>query len=92
MSEDAARVEIYKKAQIAFKKLSPKDGDIVVIKFPDNIHPQQMETFAEHMDGIIPEGVTIFCTRSAVEIDCLPKQELNDLGWYNINTGNESIN
>lgn len=82
--------KVYDKATLAFQKLKPRDGDIIVITFPDDIQPQQMQNFAEQLQPQIPDDVTILCTRAGVTIDNLPESEMNKLGWYKFN--NTTIN
>ena len=79
MSDD---YKIYDKVQASFQKLEPTSGDIIIIKFPEDIHPKQMEVFAENLYGIIPEQVTILCTRDGVEINKISEAEMNLNGWY----------
>ncbi len=92
--KDPAQDKIYERADIAFKKLSAADGDIIVVTFPSNILMEQMQAFASYMESAIPTGVTVFCTKDGVTMDLLPKEQLNALGWYNMNdtTGSETIN
>lgn len=76
----------YDHATLAFKKLSPHKGDIIIISFPDDIHPQQMQLFTEQLQPQIPDDVTILCTRAGVSIKKLPEIEMNKLGWYRFDT------
>jgi len=78
--------KIYDRASLAFQKLSPKDGDVIVISFPADIEPLQMQLFAEGLQPHIPKGVTILCSRSGVTIQNLPEAEMNALGWYKFDT------
>lgn len=80
----------YDKATLAFQKLSPHEGDIIVITFPDDIQPQQMQLFAEQLQPQIPDDVTILCARAGVTIESLPELEMNNLGWYKFD--NKTIN
>lgn len=80
MNDDGYKV--YDTAQVAFQKLSPSDGDIMVIKFPADIHPEQMQAFGEGLQGQIPDGVTVLCTRSGMEIENIPETAMNQMGWY----------
>ena len=76
----------YDKATLAFQKLDPKEGDIIIINFPNDIHPAQMQLFAEQLQPQIPEDVTILCTRAGVTVQSLPEAEMNKMGWYKFDT------
>jgi len=76
----------YDKATLAFQKLSPMEGDIIVISFPKDIEPMQMQLFAEQLQPQIPDDVTILCTRAGVTIQTLPEAEMNKMGWYKFDT------
>ncbi len=76
----------YDQAEIAFKKLKVSAGDIIVITFPSDIEPKQMEMFGEQINPLIPEDVTILCTRSGVTVETLSKDVLNAAGWYKFDT------
>ena len=78
--------KVYNKATIAFQTLSPHAGDVVVITFPDDIHPTQMQLFAEQLQPTIPDDVTILCTRAGVTVQSLPEAEMNKMGWYKFDT------
>lgn len=80
----------YDKATLAFQKLNPSEGDVIIITFPDDIHPQQMQLFAEQLQPQIPEDVTILCTRAGVTIENFSEVEMNKMGWYKFN--NVTIN
>lgn len=74
-----------KQTTIAMEKLAAKDGDIIVVTFPNSTTHPQMKEVATYMESAIPDGITVFCTREEVSIKLLPKSRLNGLGWYNIN-------
>ena len=76
--------KIYDTATLAFQKLNPQDGDIIIINFPYDIHPEQMKLFAEQLKPQIPENVTILCTREGVTVNSFSEEEMNKLGWYKI--------
>lgn len=78
--------KIYEQAEIAFKKLKVNDGDIIIITFPSDIEPKQMELFGKQISPLIPEDVTVLCTRSGVTVETLPKDVLNAAGWYKFDT------
>ena len=82
MNDDGYKV--YDTAQVAFQKLEPTDGDVMVIKFPADIHPAQMEAFGAGLQGQIPDGVTVLCTRSGMDIQNFSEAEMNANGWYKL--------
>lgn len=78
--------KIYDKARLAFEKLEVSEGDIVVVKFPDDILPEQMSLFAEGLQEHTPPGVLVLCTRAGVEIETFTETEMNKHGWYKFDT------
>jgi hypothetical protein len=76
--------KVYDTAQVAFQKLEPTDGDVMVIRFPADIHPMQMQKFADGLQGQVPKGVTVLCTRSGMEIENFSEAKMNALGWYKL--------
>ena len=78
--------KVYEGAEIAFEKLSPRDGDTMVISFPADIDPNQMIEFGYEMDSIIPEGVTVLCMRAGMTVELLSEEEMNSVGWYKMGT------
>ncbi len=79
MSDD---FKVYEKASLAFQKLEPNPGDIISVRFPDDIHPVQMEKFAEGLRAHLPEDVVLLCLRAGTSIDKIPETEMNKHGWY----------
>ncbi len=77
--------EVYGTATLAFKKLSPSDGDVIVIKFPTDIHPEQMQLFCNNLAPEIPEGVTVVGTSGGMEVENIPEDEMNKQGWFRFN-------
>ena len=78
--------KIYDNATLAFQKLDTREGDIIIISFPDDIHPNQMQMFAKQLQPHIPDDVTILCTRAGVTVNSLPESEMNKMGWYKFDT------
>lgn len=78
--------KIYDKATLAFQQLSPMEGDLIVISFPKDIEPMQMQLFAEQLQPQVPDDVTILCTRAGVTVDSFPESEMNKIGWYRFDT------
>ncbi len=78
--------KIYDKAELAFQKLDALAGDVIVITFPADIHPAQMQSFAEQIQPNVPDDVTILCTRAGVTVESFPEAEMNKMGWYKFDT------
>lgn len=74
--------KIYKKAPVAFQKLSPKKGDIILIRFPDDIDPAQMALAAGEIQEHIPDNIIVLCLRQGVSVSKLPEAQMNKHGWY----------
>lgn len=78
MSDD----KIYDKARLAFQKLSPKSGDLIFIKFPDDIAHEQMSLFARGLQQHIPKDVLVMCAHHGAEIEQISEEQMNRMGWY----------
>jgi len=85
MSEGSG-YKIYDKAEIAFEKMQPADGDIMVITFPADVDPNQMAMFGENLNQLVPEGVTVLLTRSGMKVELMKEAEMNKLGWHKFDT------
>ncbi len=78
--------KIYETATLAFQKLSPVDGDVIVIKFPADVEPMQMNLFCENLADEMENGITILGTRSGMEVEQVPESQMNKMGWYRFDT------
>lgn len=75
-------LKAYKSATLAFQKLNPSKGNVIVITFPADIIPEQMQVFANELQPNVPEDVTVICTRLGITIEELPETQMNKFGWY----------
>lgn len=84
MSEEKKNpYEIYEKASISFQKLKAKPGDIVIIGFPENMDPRQLNAAAQMFGERSQEiGVHIICSVGNITVSDLPEAELNAAGYY----------
>jgi len=82
MDEEESGYKTYDRAEIAFEKLQPDAGDLIVITFPPDIHPRQMEMFGENLNDLVPEDVTSLLTRSGMKIELFDEAQMNKLGWH----------
>ena len=78
--------KVYESAEIAFEKLSPREGDTIVISFPADIDPNQMVEFGVEMDGVMTAGVTVLCMRAGMTVELLSEKDMNSVGWYKMGT------
>jgi len=86
MSDEESGYKTYKHAEVVFEKMQPVDGDIMVITFPPDIHPTQMEMFGENLNHLVPEGVTVLLTRSGMKVEMFNESEMNKIGWHKFDT------
>lgn len=57
--------------KVQVEKLSPVDGDIVVVRFEDDVAPEVlMETF-DGLQGMMPEGVAGIAVQGPTSVDVL---------------------
>lgn len=73
--------KIYSKAQLAFQKLEPSPGDVIVIKFPDDMAWEQMNLFGQGLKQHIARGVTVLCTYSGIEVEKFNEFQMKRFGW-----------
>ena len=85
MSEERNPYELYENATIAFQKLKAQKGDVIVITFPENIDPRQLQAAAEMFSERSKEiGVHIICAAAGITVGNLPEAELNAAGYYRL--------
>lgn len=71
---------------LAFKRLSPKDGDTMVVSFPPDVVHEQMVAVADELNEQISDGVTVLCLREGMTVELLSEEDMNALGWYKMGT------
>ena len=80
--------EWYDKASIAFKKLSPKSGDIITVSVPPDTDPRQVQMIEimlkEAVDDALPNGCNVLLLSQGVELQHFSKNEMARLGWYKL--------
>ena len=73
-------------ARIAIQKLSPKNGDIIVVTFPGDILHQQMETFATNLTQNIKETsnveIVVLCMKGDTNVSLVTEEQLNEAGYF----------
>ena len=81
--------EWYERASIAIQKLSPKDGDFIVVSVPSNMDPRQIEMVSvllqDAFADYLPTGVKSLILANGIEIRKIDEQQMNELGWYRKN-------
>lgn len=83
-SDEAVTDLRYKKVQLQLKKLSPTDGDILVIALPPGTDAEQATEFAQGVKDHLPDGadIVIMITRDDTKIDLISEAQLNELGYF----------
>lgn len=71
---------------LAFKRLSPKEGDTMVVSFPPDIAHEQMEMVAVALNEEVSDGVTVLCLREGMTVELLSEKDMNALGWHKMGT------
>ena len=75
--------KIYDQATLAFQKLSPNEGDVVAVMFPNDIVHEQMVAVAEMLQPLTKEhGCSIVCLREGIQLHQIPEEKMNELGWF----------
>lgn len=75
-----------KTISLALTKLSPKSGEVIVIKFPRDVSSEYMSEFASSLNSALPIGVVAMCAYEDIDINKFSEDEMNVLGWYRLNS------
>jgi len=78
--------EIKNDLRVSFQKLSPKEGDIVVMRFPQGSSSEERVFLAETLSqlndqGVLPESVAILILPEGYNIEALSEDQMNSFGW-----------
>ena len=71
---------------LAFKRLRPKAGEIIVVNFPPDVAHEQMDVVAQELKEQLQEGVTVLCLREGMTVELLSEEDMNSIGWYKMGT------
>jgi len=75
--------KFYDAATLAFKKIDANAGDLVVIRFPDDIAHEQMQRVGYGLaDYAAEKGIDILCLREGVSVEHVDEARMNELGWF----------
>lgn len=73
-------------ARIAIEKLSPKNGDVIVVTFPEDILREQMEEFAKSLNKNLEEtgntGIVVITMKGDTSVSLLTEEALNEAGYF----------
>lgn len=72
-------------AQIAFQKLSPKQGDVILVRMPDDVAYEQMYAVAQMLTPLKEKfGCDVVMTTDAIDVEMFTENAMNELGWYRL--------
>ena len=72
---------------LSIQHLEPKDGDVIIVTFPNDVLREQMDLFAQGLNenlkatGNIAD-VTILCVKGDVNVNLVTEEVLNEAGYY----------
>lgn len=94
MANENTDYQLYEKADLGIRQISPSKGDILAVHFPADMDPAQMQAAAEMMRMNVEDwGINLICLTGGVQaygtdletlLKVIPKEEMNKLGWYNL--------
>ena len=69
---------------IEIQKLSPKDGDIIVLKFSKDISNGEMKEKLNRIKKYLPSGISVLALIGDVKINCINERYMQHMGWKKI--------
>lgn len=74
----------FKKVQIQMQKLSPTNGDVLVITLPPETLADEAQYFAEGLKKELLNDVqvAILITRNNTKVDMISEEQLNQMGYF----------
>lgn len=78
--------EIKSNLRISFQKMSPKEGDIIVMRFPNGSTVEERNYIADMLSQLdstqlLPANVAIMILPDGYNLEVLSKEQMNALGW-----------
>lgn len=75
--------KFYDQARVAFQKLEPSEGDVIAITMPVDMAYEQVLATVTYLQEIAVEfGCSIVILSQGADVQILPEEEMNKLGWY----------
>ena len=75
--------KFYEQARVAFKKLSPKKGDVLCVSFPADMPMGQVQTTVGYLQQLGNEfECAVIALGQGITMDVMTEQDMNELGWY----------
>ena len=69
---------------IEIQKLSPKNGDIIVLKFSKDISNGEMKEKLSGIKKYLPPRVSVLALIGDVKINCINERYMQYMGWKKI--------
>ena len=79
---DFMETKFYEQAQVAFKKLSPKEGDTIAVSFPKDMAMEQIYSVVTYLQQLAEEfSCAIIILGQGVELNVISEEEMAKHGW-----------
>lgn len=72
---------------IEIQKFSPKDGDIIILKFSKDISNGEMKKKLNGIKRYLPRKISVIALIGDVEINCVSERYMHHMGWEKITRG-----
>lgn len=78
--------EVQDQLRVSFQKLSPVEGDIIVMRFPKGSSSEERGYLAEMLSqlndqNLLPPNVAILILPEGYNLEVLQKDQMSALGW-----------
>lgn len=73
--------------RVAFQKLRPQKGDLIVMRFPNGSTPEQRFHLADVIkqldleQRVLPEGVGLILLPEGYDLESIDSNKMKELGW-----------
>ena len=78
--------DVEKQLRVSFEKISPKEGDVVVMRFPHGSTSEERAYLAEMLAqmndrGVFPGDVAILILPEGYNLELLSDEQMQEFGW-----------
>lgn len=78
--------EVKDQLRISFQKLSPNEGDVIVMRFPKGSSSEERGYLAEMLaqlndQKLLPPNIAILILPEGYNLEVLSNDQMNSLGW-----------
>lgn len=75
---------------IEIQKFSPKNGDIIILKFSKDISTGEINEKLSGIKKYLPRKISVIALIGDVEINCVSERYMHHMGWKKIQGDKEN--